>query len=112
MTGGAGYIGSHACLVLLEAGYSVVVVDNLCNSQELALRRVEQISGRKLTFIQGDIRNRAALDDIFNRFSISAVMHFAGLKAVGESVVKPLEYYETNFTGSKVLLQAMQAHGV
>lgn len=112
VTGGAGYIGSHACLEFLQAGYDVVVLDNLCNSSPEALRRVQQLSGRELVFIEGDIRDRPALDALFRRHDIDAVIHFAGLKAVGESVEKPLLYYDNNITGSLTLFAAMQAAGV
>src|SRR5690554_497173 len=112
VTGGAGYIGSHTTLCLLEAGYEVVVLDNLCNSSAESLRRVEQICGRAPLFVQGDIRNRALLDRLFAEQNISAVLHFAGLKAVGESVEQPLRYYENNVAGSVALCQAMAAAGV
>ena len=112
VTGGAGYIGSHTTLALLEAGYEVVVLDNLANSSLESLRRVERICAKAPTFIEGDIRDRALLDSIFSRYSIAAVLHFAGLKAVGESVQKPLAYYENNVSGSVVLFQAMAAAGV
>src|SRR6218665_3770077 len=112
VTGGAGYIGSHTTLALLQAGYQVVVLDNLCNSSAESLRRVAQISGKTPIFIEGDIRDRALLDDLFATYAISAVLHFAGLKAVGESVAKPLAYYETNVAGSVTLCQAMALAGV
>lgn len=112
VTGGAGYIGSHACLEFLEAGYDVVVLDNLSNSSPEALKRVERLTGRALTFIEGDIRDRAGLDALFHRHDIDAVIHFAGLKAVGESVEKPLLYYDNNIAGSVTLFEAMQAAGV
>ena len=112
VTGGAGYIGSHTTLALLEAGHNVIVLDNLTNSSLESLRRVERICGRAATFIEGDIRDRALLDSIFVRHSIQAVLHFAGLKAVGESVEQPLAYYENNVSGSVVLFQAMAAAGV
>ena len=112
VTGGAGYIGSHTTLALLEAGHDVIVLDNLANSSLESLRRVERICGKAATFIQGDIRDRELLDSIFARHSIQAVLHFAGLKAVGESVQKPLDYYENNVSGSVVLFQAMAAAGV
>ncbi|TVP50599.1 MAG: UDP-glucose 4-epimerase GalE [Halomonas sp.] len=112
VTGGAGYIGSHASLVLLEAGYEVVVLDNLTNASQEALQRVEQIAGSSVTFIQGDIRDRACLDLLFSDHDIHAVIHFAGLKAVSESVTQPLSYYDTNVCGSLTLCRAMQAAGV
>lgn len=112
VTGGAGYIGSHTTLALLEAGFEVVVLDNLCNSSAASLRRVEQICGKAPLFVQGDIRDRALLDELFASQRISAVLHFAGLKAVGESVREPLAYYENNVAGSVTLCQAMAAAGV
>ncbi|NLY13829.1 MAG: UDP-glucose 4-epimerase GalE, partial [Gammaproteobacteria bacterium] len=112
VTGGAGYIGSHTTLALLEAGYDVIVLDNLANSSLESLRRVERICGKAPTFIEGDIRDRELLDSILARHSIQAVLHFAGLKAVGESVQQPLAYYENNVSGSIVLFQAMAAAGV
>ena len=108
LTGGAGYIGSHACVALLDAGYEVVVLDNLCNSSPLALERVARIGGRAPTFVEGDVRDAARLDRVFADFPITAVMHFAGLKAVGESVEKPLEYYDNNVRGTLELLAAMR----
>lgn len=112
VTGGAGYIGSHTTLALLEAGHNVIVLDNLANSSLESLRRVERICGKAATFIEGDIRDRTLLDSIFSQHSIAAVLHFAGLKAVGESVEQPLAYYENNVSGSVVLFQAMAAAGV
>jgi len=112
VTGGAGYIGSHTCLEFLEAGHDVVVLDNLCNSSEESLRRVQALTGRTLTFVNGDIRDRAGLDALFKQYPIDAVIHFAGLKAVGESVEKPLMYYDNNIGGSVTLFEAMQAAGV
>lgn len=109
ITGGAGYIGSHTCVVLLEAGFEVAVVDNLCNSSREALRRVESITGRKISFHEADVRDAAALSRIFDMEKPQAVIHFAGLKAVGESVEKPLEYYDTNVSGTLTLLLAMRA---
>jgi len=108
VTGGAGYIGSHACVALMESGFDVVVLDNLCNSSLVALQRLETICGRAPAFIHGDIRDRDCLDHIFRSHQIGSVLHFAGLKAVGESVTRPLEYYDNNVTGSLVLLAAMQ----
>jgi len=112
VTGGAGYIGSHTTLALLKAGYKVVVLDNLCNSSVESLRRVEQMVGYTPTFIQGDVRNGALLQRIFAEHSIDAVLHFAGLKAVGESVSHPLRYYDNNVHGSQVLLQVMAESSV
>jgi len=112
VTGGAGYIGSHTCVEMLAAGMEVVVVDNLSNSKEEALRRVREITGRPLAFIQADLRDRAALDAVFRSGSFDAVVHFAGLKAVGESVEIPLAYYENNVGGTISLCEAMAAAGV
>lgn len=112
VTGGAGYIGSHTVVELLNDGHEVVVVDNLSNSKEEALRRVEEISGRSLTFYKTDLLDKDALDDIFARHEVDAVIHFAGYKAVGESVSKPLSYYHNNVTGTIYLCEAMQEHGV
>ena len=112
VTGGAGYIGSHTLVELLQAGHDVVVLDNLCNSNQESLHRVEQICQRQVTFVQGDVRNRADLDQLFATHDFSAVIHFAGLKAVGESVEQPLRYYENNVSGTIILCQAMAAAGV
>ena len=112
VTGGAGYIGSHTTLALLEAGFEVVVLDNLCNSSAESLRRVERICGRAPLFVEGDIRDRELLDGLFREHRIGAVLHFAGLKAVGESVREPLAYYENNVAGSVALCQAMAQAGV
>ena len=112
VTGGAGYIGSHTCVELLNAGYEVVVVDNLYNSNEKALARVEEITGKKLTFYKDDICDKAAMDALFDKEQIDAVIHFAGLKAVGESVAKPLEYYQNNIAGTLTLCDSMRNHGV
>ena len=112
VTGGAGYIGSHACVELLNAGYEVVVVDNLSNSKEEALERVQEITGKSLKFYKADLLDAEALDTIFKQESIDAVMHFAGLKAVGESVSIPLHYYHNNITGTLLLCKAMQKYGV
>ncbi|WP_462382575.1 UDP-glucose 4-epimerase GalE [Pseudomonas sp. Marseille-QA0892] len=112
VTGGAGYIGSHAVLELLSAGHEVVVLDNLCNASSASLQRVAQITGHEPVFIEGDIRDRALLDEVFARHPIDAVLHFAGLKAVGESVREPLRYYETNVAGTIALCQAMADAGV
>ena len=112
ITGGAGYIGSHTVVELLQAGYEIVVIDNLVNSKFEALRRVESITSRKLTFLNIDIRDRAALRALFQVHTIDAVIHFAGLKAVGESVQMPLAYYDVNVSGSLVLFGEMAAAGV
>lgn len=112
VTGGAGYIGSHTCLELLNAGYEVVVVDNLANSKVEALRRVQALTGKSLTFHQVDLLDVAALHDVFAAYPIEAVIHFAGLKAVGESVAQPLRYYHNNVTGTLNLCQAMTDHNV
>jgi UDP-glucose 4-epimerase len=112
VTGGAGYIGSHTVICLLEAGHQVVVLDNLCNSSKEALRRVKEVAGRDLTFIEGDIRDRVCLDQLFHEHDVQAVIHFAGLKAVGESVEQPLAYYDTNVAGTVTLCQSMQQAGV
>ena len=112
VTGGAGYIGSHTCVELLEAGYTPVVVDNLCNSNAESLRRVEQITGKAVKFIEGDVRDEAVLNTVFSQYDIACVIHFAGLKAVGESVTKPLEYYENNLCSTMALCRVMAQHGV
>ena len=112
VTGGAGYIGSHTVIELIAKGHDVVVIDNLSNSSIEALRRVEEITGRTIPFYEADVRDRNALDNIFAAGDIDAVIHFAGLKAVGESVEKPLLYYQNNLDSTLVLLAAMQAHGV
>ncbi|MDM1341454.1 UDP-glucose 4-epimerase GalE [Acinetobacter pseudolwoffii] len=108
VTGGAGYIGSHTCVELLNAGHEVVVLDNLCNSAAESLNRVQQLTQKSLTFIQGDIRDAQLLDQVFQQHSIDAVIHFAGLKAVGESQQIPLAYFDNNIAGSISLVQAMQ----
>lgn len=112
VTGGAGYIGSHTCVELLNAGYEVVVVDNLCNSSEEALKRVKEITGKDIKFYKTDLLWEKELREIFQTEKIDAVIHFAGLKAVGESVQKPLEYYHNNITGTLVLLAVMRDFGV
>ncbi|MHA3116502.1 UDP-glucose 4-epimerase GalE [Acinetobacter sp. ANC 4635] len=112
VTGGAGYIGSHTCIALLAAGYEVVVLDNLSNSSPEALQRVQKIAGKSLKFIEGDIRDSQVLDQIFAEQAIDAVIHFAGLKAVGESQQIPLTYFDHNISGSINLVQAMQRAGV
>ena len=112
VTGGAGFIGSHTCVELLEAGYDVVVVDNLYNSSKKALDRVEQITGKHVTFYEADILDREAMNAVFDKEQIDSVIHFAGLKAVGESVAKPIEYYYNNIAGTLVLCDVMRKHGV
>ncbi|MCD7819311.1 MAG: UDP-glucose 4-epimerase GalE, partial [Lachnospiraceae bacterium] len=112
VTGGAGYIGSHTCVELLNNGYDVVVMDNLYNSNEKAIERVEQITGKKITFYEADMLDKDAMDAIFDQESIDSVIHFAGYKAVGESVRKPLEYYHNNITGTLNLCDVMRNHGV
>ncbi|RWR01195.1 UDP-galactose-4-epimerase [[Pantoea] beijingensis] len=112
VTGGAGYIGSHTVLALLERGDDVVVLDNLSNASRESLNRVEKLAGKKVTFCEGDILDRACLRDIFASNDISSVIHFAGLKAVGESTRKPLEYYENNVSGTVVLLEEMRTAGI
>ena len=112
VAGGAGYIGSHTCVELLNRGFEVVVVDNLYNSSEVALERVQQITGKTLKFYKGDLLNREDLEPIFEKEEIEAVINFAGLKAVGESVAKPWEYYENNIAGTLTLVDVMRKHGV
>jgi len=112
VTGGAGYIGSHTCVELLEAGHEVIVLDNLSNSSEESLKRVQALTGKTLKFIQGDIRYQNDLDQVFSNNKIDAVIHFAGLKAVGESQQIPLTYFDHNIAGSVQLAQAMQRSGV
>ena len=112
VTGGAGYIGSHTCLELLNQGHEVVVADNLCNSCEEALNRVKELTGKDLTFYKVDLLDKEGLDQMFDQEKIDAVIHFAGLKAVGESVAKPLEYYHNNITGTLNLCDSMRNHGV
>ncbi|MEJ2699794.1 MAG: SDR family NAD(P)-dependent oxidoreductase, partial [Desulfuromonadales bacterium] len=112
VTGGAGFIGSHTVVELLQAGYDVVVVDNLCNSSPVALERVAEICGRAPSFAQVDIRDREGLRQVFSEHEVEAVVHFAGLKAVGESVEKPLEYYQNNVGGTATLCEVMAEAGV
>ncbi len=112
VTGGAGYIGSHTVLSLLARGDEVVVIDNLSNASRESINRVERLTGKSATFVAGDILDRACLQGIFTRHAIEAVIHFAGLKAVGESSRKPLEYYQNNVTGTLVLLEEMRRAGV
>ncbi|MDD3252451.1 MAG: UDP-glucose 4-epimerase GalE [Lachnospiraceae bacterium] len=111
VTGGAGYIGSHTCISLLESGHDVVVVDNLCNSCRESVKRVEEITGKHVSFYEVDLLDEPALDQVFANEKIDAVIHFAGLKAVGESVYKPLEYYHNNITGTLILCDVMRRHG-
>jgi UDP-glucose 4-epimerase len=112
VTGGAGFIGSHTCVALAAAGYTPLVLDNLCNSDLGVLDRLERITGRRPGWIEGDVRDRALLDRVFAEHRIAGVIHFAGLKAVGDSVVEPLGYYDNNVNGTWVLAQAMEAAGV
>ena len=112
VTGGSGYIGSHTCVQLLQQGHEVVILDNLCNSKRSVLPVIERLGGKEATFIEGDIRNEALMTEILHNHAIEAVIHFAGLKAVGESVAKPLEYYDNNVTGTLKLVSAMRAAGV
>ena len=107
VTGGAGYIGSHTCVELLQSGYEVVVIDNLCNSNAESLKRVEAITGKNVTFYEGDVRDEALLKKIFSEHQIACVIHFAGLKAVGESVAKPWMYYDNNLNSTLVLSKVM-----
>ncbi|MDD6199643.1 MAG: UDP-glucose 4-epimerase GalE [Firmicutes bacterium] len=111
VTGGAGYIGSHTCVELLESGYDVVVIDNLCNSNSESLRRVERLTGKSVKFYEGDVRDEALLKKIFAENDIGCVIHFAGLKAVGESVAKPWEYYDNNLNATLVLTKVMKEAG-
>lgn len=111
VTGGAGFIGSHTCVELLAAGHEIVIVDNFSNSKPEALKRIKTISGKDIVFYQADILDLDALNNIFEKHSIDAVIHFAGLKAVGESVQKPIEYYHNNITGTLNLIRAMRSHG-
>lgn len=112
VTGGAGFIGSHTVVELQNAGYDAVVLDNLSNSSEKSLERVEKITGKKVPFYKADILDREALNEIFDKENIDAVIHFAGLKAVGESVAMPWEYYENNIAGTLTLIDVMRKHGV
>ena len=112
VTGGAGFIGSHTCVALLEAGHDVIVLDNLCNSDATVIKRIGQICAREPVFVEGDIRDGALLKGLFDKYPVSAVMHFAGLKAVGESMQLPLAYYENNVSGTVTLLMAMREAGV
>ena len=112
VTGGAGYIGSHTCLKLLEQGYGVIVIDNLCNSSPKSLDRVRTLAGKEITFYEGDVRDEALLESIFAAHDIAAVIHFAGLKAVGESVAQPWRYYDNNLNSTLVLTKVMEKAGV
>ena len=112
ITGGAGYIGSHTCVELIAAGHQVCIVDNLCNSKRAVLERIARISGRAPEFFEADVRDAQALDRVFGGRQFDAVVHFAGLKAVGESVAQPLRYYDNNVTGTLVLCEVMAARGV
>ncbi len=112
VTGGAGYIGSHTCIELLECGYGVIVIDNLCNSKPESLKRVQEITGKSLKFYEGDVRDEALLRKIFAENEIGCVIHFAGLKAVGESVAKPWEYYDNNLNSTLILTKVMRDVGM
>lgn len=112
VTGGAGYIGSHTCIELIKAGFEPVIIDNLSNSKEVVLDRIETITGKRPVFMQGDIRDAAFLNSVFESFTFTAVIHFAGLKAVGESVQKPFLYYENNVSGTLNLIKAMELAGL
>ena len=112
VTGGAGYIGSHTVLELLEKNIDVVVIDNLCNSNLESLKRVERLTGKAVDFVYGDVRDESLLDSIFEKYAIDGVIHFAGLKAVGESVQKPIEYYDNNIKSTLALIEAMNKHNV
>ncbi len=111
VTGGAGYIGTHTCVELIKKGYEVVAVDNYVNSSEESIKRVEKITGKEVKIYNADVRNKSALDKIFTEQKIDWVIHFAGLKAVGESCAKPIEYYDNNLNGTLTLLQSMREHG-
>ena len=116
ITGGAGFIGSHTCVVLLEGGHELVVLDSFSNSSPIALDRVAELTGRTVQLVEGDVRDSSLLDRLFanaiaSGYPIEAVIHFAGLKAVGESVTEPMRYWDVNFCGSRTLLEAMNAHG-
>lgn len=112
VTGGAGYIGSHTCLELLNAGFEITVVDNLSNSTEASLRRVSKLTGKKIAFFKVDLLDVRSLDEVFSKANFETVIHFAALKAVGKSVSQPLDYYQNNLTGTVNLCQVMQSHGV
>jgi UDP-glucose 4-epimerase len=112
VTGGAGYIGSHTCVELLNAGYQVIVLDNFCNSKPESIKRIHNITGKKLTLVNGDVRDKTCLEQVFTQHKINAVIHFAGLKAVGESVANPVKYYDNNVMGSLALFEVMANHQV
>ena len=112
LTGGAGYIGSHTCVEMLNAGYDVIVVDNLDNSSDESLKRVEKITGKTVKFYKADMLDKESMRPVFEENTFDAVIHFAGLKAVGESVRKPLEYYQNNIGGTLTLCESMRNHGV
>jgi UDP-glucose 4-epimerase len=112
VTGGAGYIGSHTCVELLQYGYEVIVVDNLCNSKEESLRRVQEITGKNLKFYKIDLLDQERLEEVFNKHTIDSVIHFAGLKSIGESVRIPLQYFHNNVTGTLILLELMKYHKI
>ncbi len=112
VTGGSGYIGSHTCVQLLQNGHDVIILDNLCNSKRSVLPVIERLAGKQPTFVEGDIRNEALMTEILHDHAIETVIHFAGLKAVGESVAKPLEYYDNNVNGTLRLISAMRAANV
>lgn len=111
VTGGAGYIGSHTCVELIGAGYDVLVFDNFSNSSDVSLKRIEQITGKRVTYVNGDVRSRKQLREVFDNYEISAVLHFAGLKSVGESVAFPLMYFDNNVSGTISLCEVMSEYG-
>lgn len=112
LTGGCGYIGSHICMELIKQGFTPVILDNLCNSSTIPLRRIEQLTGQPIPFIEGDIRSEATLERLFSEHAIEAAIHLAGLKSVAESVTNPISYYQNNFAGTLPLCEVMQRHGV
>lgn len=112
VTGGCGYIGSHTCVALIKAGHTPIILDNLCNSKTSVLKRIQALTNTSLTFYQGDVRDQGLLNRIFSEHMIEATIHFAGLKAVGESVTQPLEYYDNNIHGTLVLANAMKSAGI
>lgn len=111
VTGGAGYIGSHTCVELINAGYDVLVFDNFSNSSDVSLKRIEQITGKRVTYVKGDVRSKKQLHEVFDNYEISAVLHFAGLKSVGESVAFPLMYFDNNVSGTVSLCEVMSEYG-